>query len=594
MPNLAIKLLGPFEALLDGRRIEGFDSDKVRGLLAYLAVETDRPHRREKLAGLLWPDYPEQSARTSLRRALANLKSLIEDKSATSPYLSISRESIQFIPGSTSLLDAAEFLHLIERTGDESSETEALERAARLYRGPFLEGFSLADCQLYEEWVIATRGRLQEKMLQVLMRLSSKYESRGKYPQAVAHARMTVSLDSYQEQARRQLMRLLALSGHRNEALEQYRIFEALLQTDLGVPPEAETAALYSQIQAGDLKPGEDQGIPSGTVTFLFCDIEDSTQLLRGLGKDYTELLSGYREHIERVLVRWDGAEIDRQGDALFCSFPRAIDAVNAAVDVQRMLAEVEWPHGTKVSVRMGLHAGEPWIIEEGYVGLDVHRAARIGAMGSGGQVLLSLAVSELVKDSLPAGVSLINLGYYLLKDFDRPESISQLSISGLPSEFPPLKGKQSSPPQVWQQEAARALPGFLEGRTEAEAEDPAPRVSFVAREAELEKLHGLLQQVLKGQGTTAFVTGGPGRGKTALMAEFARRAMLEHPDLLVISGSCSAYTGIGDPYLPFRDALGMLLGDVEERWRSGSISREHAIRLWQALPLVLDAVLDS
>ncbi|HJS29753.1 MAG TPA: tetratricopeptide repeat protein, partial [Anaerolineales bacterium] len=394
--------------------------------------------------------------------------------------------------------------------------------------------------------------------------------------------------------AQRQLMRLLALSGHRNEALEQYRTFEASLQTELGVHPEAETAALYGQIQSGNLKPGGDRGIPSGTVTFLFCDIETSTRLLRELGKDYTELLSAYREQLEAVLVRWDGTEIDRQGDALFCSFPRATDAVNAAVDAQRRLAGVEWPHGIKVSVRMGIHAGEPWVIEEGYVGLDVHRAARIGAMGSGGQVLLSLAVSELVKDSLPAGVSLINLGYYLLKDFDRPESISQLSISGLRSEFPALKGEQSSPPQVWQQEAAPALPGFLAEGAEPEAADPAPRVSFVARETELEKLQGLLQQVLEGQGTAAFVTGGPGRGKTALMAEFTRREMLEHPDLLVISGSCSAYTGIGDPYLPFRDALGMLSGDVEERWRTGSISREHAIRLWQALPLVLDAVLDS
>ena len=132
-------------------------------------------------------------------------------------------------------------------------------------------------------------------------------------------------------------------------------------------------------------------------------------------------------------------------------------------------------------------------------------------------------------------------------------------------------------------------LPAFLE----TQREDP-PRPVFVARERELERLDSFLETALNGKGQVVFITGGPGRGKTALMAEFARRAMATHPDLLVASGSCSAYSGVGDPYLPFRDVMAMLTGDVESLWASGGISRDHALRLWEALPQVVQALRNS
>jgi predicted ATPase/class 3 adenylate cyclase/tetratricopeptide (TPR) repeat protein len=180
--------------------------------------------------------------------------------------------------------------------------------------------------------------------------------------------------------------------------------------------------------------------LPGGTVTFLFTDIEGSTQLLDRLRDQYEELISVHHSIIRQALARWNGREIDTEGDAFFAVFPRATEAVNAVVDIQRDLNKQAWPEGVQVRVRMGLHTGEPWLVEEGYMGMDVHRAARVGHVGFGGQVLLSETTTALVQDELPEGVSLLDLGSHRLKDMRRPEPIHQLVIEGLPSEFPPLK----------------------------------------------------------------------------------------------------------------------------------------------------------
>jgi tetratricopeptide (TPR) repeat protein len=135
--------------------------------------------------------------------------------------------------------------------------------------------------------------------------------------------------------------------------------------------------------------------------------------------------------------------------------------------------------------------------------------------------------------------------------------------------------------------DAARP-PAFLE----TDEEEYRPPI-FVARDRELSRLGSLMERVLAGQGSVVFVTGGPGRGKTALLAEFARRAMEVHHNLLVVSGNCNAYSGVGDPFLPFREAMAMLSGEVEARWAAGTISRDHATRLWAALPLFVEALLD-
>jgi YVTN family beta-propeller protein len=180
--------------------------------------------------------------------------------------------------------------------------------------------------------------------------------------------------------------------------------------------------------------------LPSGTVTFLFTDIEGSTQLVRQLGAGYAEVLAEHQRILRAAFAAHGGREVDTQGDSFFVAFRRAKDAVAAAVAAQRDLAAHPWPEGADVKVRMGLHTGEPQVGEDRYVGLGVHKASRVGSAGHGGQVLLSRSTRELVEDDLPPGVTIRDLGERRLKDLQRPERLAQLVIEGLPDRFGPLK----------------------------------------------------------------------------------------------------------------------------------------------------------
>jgi predicted ATPase/class 3 adenylate cyclase len=180
--------------------------------------------------------------------------------------------------------------------------------------------------------------------------------------------------------------------------------------------------------------------LPTGTVTFLFSDLQASTRLLQHLSDRYAEVLTEYRRLLREAFQAGDGHEIDTAGDGFFASFQRATHAVAAAVAAQRAIAGHPWPEGASVRVRMGLHTGEPTLAAGGYVGLDVHRAARICSAGHGGQTLLSQTTRALVDYDLPAGVSLRDLGEHHLKDLRHPERIYQLVIPDLPADFPPLR----------------------------------------------------------------------------------------------------------------------------------------------------------
>ena len=390
MARLTVCLLGSFQATLDGLRIVSFESDKVRALLAYLAVESDRAHSREKLAGLLWPERPEPAARSNLTHALAVLRHAIGDRDARVPSLLVARQSIQFNRDSDTLVDVRQFLDL-----SGLADLTGLEQAVALYRGRFLEGFSLPGSSWFEEWLLLEQEHLQRRAMDALNRLTAAYESQGDLQRAQTFVWRQLELDPWWENAHRQAMWLLVCSGQRDAALAQYQTCCRLLAEELGVEPSPETVRLYEQIRDGQL----------------------------------------------------------------------------------------------------------------------------------------------------PA----------------RP---------ALAPETP---------------QAPQPLPGFLTGQ--------APRVVarpvFVAREKELARLDALLRAALAGRGQAVFVIGGPGRGKTVLLQEFARRALDAHPDLLVAIGTCNAYTGFGDPYLPFRGVLAMLTGDADAVWASGILPTDQARRMWDALPEV-------
>jgi class 3 adenylate cyclase len=187
--------------------------------------------------------------------------------------------------------------------------------------------------------------------------------------------------------------------------------------------------------------------LPAGTVTFAFTDIEDSTELLKRLGDEYAEVLSVHRRLIRGAFGTHDGIEIDTQGDAFFFAFPRARDAVAAAVEGQRAHAAADWPGGETVRVRMGLHTGEPAIHEEGYVGLDVVRAARICTVGHGGQILLSETTRALLGSGLPDGVSVFPLGQRHLRGIDEPERVFEVAIDDLARREPEVSEPPAAPP---------------------------------------------------------------------------------------------------------------------------------------------------
>ena len=181
--------------------------------------------------------------------------------------------------------------------------------------------------------------------------------------------------------------------------------------------------------------------LPAGTVTFVFSDIEGSTELLKRLGDGYGELLSEHRRLVRETFGAHGGVEIDAQGDAFFFAFARARDAATAAVETQRAHGVHAWPQGERVRVRMGLHTGEPAVGDEGYLGLDVVRAARICTAGQGGHVLLSEATKALLGSSLPDGVSVHPMGERRLKDIDEPERVYELVIDGVEQPEPSAGG---------------------------------------------------------------------------------------------------------------------------------------------------------
>ncbi|HZO30125.1 MAG TPA: tetratricopeptide repeat protein [Chloroflexota bacterium] len=187
-------------------------------------------------------------------------------------------------------------------------------------------------------------------------------------------------------------------------------------------------------------------GPPGGTVTFLFTDIEGSTRLLRQLGGRYPAVFEAHQRLLRESFQEAGGFEFGAPGDAFCIAFARPADAIMAAVAGQCRLAEHPWPEGSPLRVRMALHTGQPGLVGGSYVGLDVHRAARLSAIGHGGQILLSEATRVLVERDLPDGTRIHDLGEHRLKDLPRPERIWQLSIDGLPAELPPLRTLDSRP----------------------------------------------------------------------------------------------------------------------------------------------------
>ena len=235
----------------------------------------------------------------------------------------------------------------------------------------------------------------------------------------------------------------------------------------------------------------------------LFSDIEGSTALLSRLGDRYGEALSAHRAMLRRAIAAWGGREMSTEGDSFFVVFGSAADAVGCALAAQGELARYDWPGGDPVRVRMGLHSGEPTPHEDNYIGMDVHRAARIAATAHGGQVVLSEATVGLAAP-LPDGVSVVDLGLHRLKDIAAPERIYQLAGPGLREDFPRLKSLGT------------------------QASLPVPATPLVGRDEDLARLRA----ALSGPGVrlvTLTGTGGVGKTRLSLAAAAALETAFPH-----------------------------------------------------------------
>ncbi len=243
--------------------------------------------------------------------------------------------------------------------------------------------------------------------------------------------------------------------------------------------------------------------LPTGTVTFFFSDIEGSTRLIQQLGEQYPDVLLAHHTIQREALAANRGHELRTEGDSFFIVFESALDACAGAAAVQKMLAQHAWPEDEQVRVRIGLHTGEATLVGNEYLGLDVHRAARVAGAGHGGQVLVSETTRVLVDHALAPGLTLKDLGMHRLKDLARPERLFQLSIAGLPDEFPALRTLETTPNNL-----------------------PTQLTSFIGRDDQVREAKELLAR-----SRLLTLTGPGGTGKTRLSLQIAANVMDSFPD---------------------------------------------------------------
>jgi predicted ATPase/class 3 adenylate cyclase len=507
---LILNLFGTFETRLHGQPLPRLRTRKGHSLLALLALRAGREAERAWLAGTLWPDNNDALARNSLRTCLADLRR------------ALGREAGRLSsPGPRSLaldLTGAAVDVLAFDAAILQGDLPSLEQAVSLYRGPLLEGCA-------EEWVFQERSCREQSYLQGLERLARHAVSTGDAEAAERWLRRVVATDPLRETAQRQLMAVLADAGNYTAAAEVYRELRLRLHRETNSEPDAETTAQFNALReavkhgrsssfwrkretsedAKEASGDKDPDLPAATLTFFLTDIEGSTRLWLQYPDAMGLALARHDELLTACIEVHGGAVLKRrgEGDSAFAVFSRATDAVAAAAALQRALVAEPWPAALVLRVRIALHTGEAQSREGDYYGPAVNHAARLRAVGHGGQTLLSPSTAALVRDALPTGVSLRELGIHRLKDLQRAEPLFQLVQPELPADFPPLRSLESSIHNL-----------------------PVSLTSFIGRERDIAAVKQLLP-------TTHLLTltGAGGCGKTRLALQVAAELLGAYAD---------------------------------------------------------------
>lgn len=486
------RVLGPLE-VRDGGRSLPLAGAKQRALLALLLVNANHVLSRDRLIDELWGDEPPETAVQSLQVYVSRLRKLLPaDTLLTRPpgyLLEVGPDELDLQRFERLLADGHEAL----AEGDAARASSVLQEALALWRGPALAEFA------YEPFAQPEIGRLEDLRLAAVEQRIEADLALGRHADLIGELEALIAENPYRERLRGALMLALYRSGRQAEALAVYQDARHALVDELGIEPSGTLQRLEKAILIQDEQldapsyTGETKEVvadtpsklPTGTVTFLFTDVEGSTRLMHELGADrYAAALAEHRRSLRKAFARHRGAEVDTQGDAFFVAFSRAADAVAASDELRCAL------RSTPLRVRVGLHTGEPNLTADGYVGLDVPRAARIASAAHGGQIVLS----ETTRDLLGEDVPLRDLGRHRLKDLAEPLRLYQLGAGN----FPPLRSLNS-------------------------ASLPVQATPLVGREHELMEVAELLRAH-----RLIMLTGAGGSGKTRLALQVAAEAVEE------------------------------------------------------------------
>ena len=480
-------ILGPLEVREGGRQVR-LGPAKQRSLLGVLLLHGNEAVSSERLVDELWGERPPARAAKLVQGHVSSLRKLLgADRIVTQPpgyFLRVGDDEV----------DVRTFERLVAGAREEGPEraAELLREALSLWRGA-----ALADLRL-EGFAAREADRLDELRLAARLERIDADLSLGRHGELIGELEPLVAEHPLRERPRGQLMLALYRSGRQAEALALYRETRALLRDELGLDPGNELQQLERRMLAQDREldlprqappaAPSPAPLPTGTVTLVFTDVEGSTRLLPQLGIEaYAEALAEHRRALREAFVRHGGVEVDTQGDSFFVAFSTAAAALAAATEAHQVLA------AGPIRVRIGIHTGTPHITEEGYVGPDVHRAARIAAAGHGGQILVSSSTASLIE-----GDSLRDLGEHRLKDLAAPERIYQLGVES----FPPLMSMQR-------------------------ANLPILATPFLGRQRELDEVTALLASE---DARLLTLTGPAGAGKTRLALQAAAEASGHYP----------------------------------------------------------------
>jgi predicted ATPase/DNA-binding SARP family transcriptional activator len=508
MPLVEFAVLGPLEATRGGTPI-ALGAGRQRALLALLLIHANEVIPSERLIDELWGADPPAGAAHSLQVYVSGLRKALEPERApsASPQVVMTRTPGYVVRVGDRALDRLCFERLLGegrqalREGDPRSAARRLGEALGLWRGPALVDFA------YEGFAQAEAARLDELRIGALEDKIEAELALGRHAELIGDLETAARDNQLRERLWAQWMLALYRAGRQAEALRAYQELRAHLGDELGITPSPELVALEEAIVLQkpelDWQPRERvtsssaHDLPSGTVTFLFTDIESSTRLWDEHPYAMQDALVRHDAILRDTIESHRGQVVKSMGDGLVAVFGDAGDAVGAAVTAQRALSEEHWSVTGPLRARMGLHTGEAQHRDGDYFGLALNRVARIMSAGHGGQVLCSAATGALVRDTLPTGVGMVDLGEHRLRDLSRPETIFQVGQADLVGKFPPL----------------RSLDAFMGNL-------PSPVSSFIGRERELAGVAAALGEV-----RTVTLTGVGGVGKTRLALQVAAEA---------------------------------------------------------------------